>query len=286
MSMATTQDLRKDLQAFKYEGRERPWGYFSFQRWPSIYFTKLAIKYNLKPNQITLAGIGLGVIGSILVLLSPPLKILGAFFLYLNIISDKVDGEVARYRIKNNLGGVYIRGVYLDELNHLIIPPLFIMGVSLGIIYSFPYNTSFLYLMALSASLSFPILRVYHSFAPQIFMKKYVKHPELFASLPSSEKAEPIAEIKKRHGFIRRMSWVVHQLQDFFVIVFLFFLAFILEWASPLFWPSLLSGLLLVILGIILPLIVLENSVKGFFAIEYRIRDVKKRLKDKYIKNI
>ncbi len=278
--MESITELRKNLQAYKYENRERPWGYRYFQRGPSIYLTKLAIKLNLTPNQITLTGISLGIAGSVLVFFALPFKILGAILLYLNILSDKVDGEVARYRIQNNLGSVYLRGVYLDELNHLIIPPLFLLGITLGIISRFPYDVSFLTLMGLAAALALPFLRVYHSLAPQIFMKKYIKHPELFASLPEKNVSDPVGNIKKRHGILRRILQTIHQLQDFFIIVFLFFIAFGLELAFPAFRPSLLSGLLLVAFGILLPLIVIENSIKGFFSIEYRVRDLKERFID------
>lgn len=278
--MESVQELRRKLQAFKYEGRERPWGYFHLQRRPSIYLSRLAIKQNFTPNQITLAGITLGLAGCVLVFFSLPFKIIGALLIYLNVLSDKVDGEVARWRIQKNLGKVYLRGVYLDELNHLIIPPLFVLGITLGIIARFPYNTSFLTLMGALAALSLPVLRVYHSLAPQIFAKKYAKHPELFAPLPSSETKDAVSEIKRKRTFLRRLAQTFHQLQDFFLITLFFFIAFLLELIFPVFRPSLLSGLLLVILGIALPLMVVENSLKGFFSIEHRVRDVKEKLKE------
>jgi len=276
--MKSTQELRKNLQAFKYEGRERPFGYFYFQRWPSIFLTKFAIKHNLTPNQITMAGIILGVIGSIFMFFPLPFKIAGAILLYLNILSDKVDGEVARWRIQNNLGEVYLRGVFLDELNHLIIPPLSILMITMGIIHTFPYDKTFLTLMGTLAAISLPFLRINHSLGQLIFMKKYIKHPELFAPLPMKGEKDPISSIKNKHGLIRRLFFIIHNIQDFFIIVLLFFLAFISELILPIFRPSLLSGLLLMVLGFLLPLIVLENSIKGFFSIEHKVRDLKEKL--------
>ncbi len=276
--MDSTKELRQKLQAFKYEGRERPWGYRALQRGPSIYITRFAIKHDLTPNQITLAGIICGIIGSFLVFFALPFKIAGAILLYANILSDKVDGETARFRIQEKRGKVYLRGVYLDELNHLIIPPLFLLGVTLGIISNFPYNTSILAFTGLFATLSLPFLRVYHSLAPQIFMKKYIKHPELFSPLPHANEPDPIFQIKKKYSPLKKFIQAIHQLQDFFIIVFLLFLSFLGEITMPMFRPHLLSGLLVVILGIILPLIVIENSIKGFFQIEHRVRDIK----DKY----
>src|SRR3989344_4104783 len=263
--MKSTQELRKNLQAFKYEGRERPFGYFYFQRWPSIFLTKFAIKHNLTPNQITMAGIILGLIGSIFMFFPLPFKIAGALLLYLNILSDKVDGEIARWRIQNNLGEVYLRGVFLDELNHLIIPPLSILMITMGIIDTL-------------AALAIPFLRINHSLGQLILMKKYIKHPELFAPLPMKGEKDPISSIKNKHGLIRRLFFIIHNIQDFFIIVLLFFLAFLGEFALSMFRPSLLSGLLLVGLGFFLPLIVLENSIKGFFSIEHRVRDLKEKL--------
>ena len=115
--MESTKELRELLQSEKVKpvGWERPWGYVLLQRGPSIYLTRLALRYNLLPNHITLAGIAAGLSGSLLVFYGNKFGMAaGVFLLYVNILADKVDGEVARYRIHKGSGGVYHRGVYLD----------------------------------------------------------------------------------------------------------------------------------------------------------------------------
>src|SRR3989344_7467067 len=121
--MESIQELREKLQREKLEGRERPWGYRLLQRGPSIYITKLFLKTPITPNQLTLLSIAFGITGSIFVLgLTPASKLAGIFFLYLNLVFDRVDGEVARYK------GIYsLKGIFLDELNHLLVPPLFFL---------------------------------------------------------------------------------------------------------------------------------------------------------------
>ena len=105
--------LRDILQREKLEGRERPWGYRLFQRGPSIYITWLLLRTPITPNAVTLLSILSGVGGAYL-LLYPNWKVkLAALFLfYLNLLLDRVDGEIARYKKQFSL-----KGIYLDELN-------------------------------------------------------------------------------------------------------------------------------------------------------------------------
>ena len=277
--MESTKELRELLQSEKVNpiGWKRPLGYIVLQRGPSIYLTRLALRYNLLPNYITLAGIGAGLLGSLLIFYGNKFGMaVGAFLLYFNILADKVDGEVARYRIHKGLDGVYLRGVYLDELNHLVIPGIFFASVMLGISRTFPYDTSFLEIMGAAAALSIVFIRAWHGLSMQILVKKYLKHPGNFA---------PIAEKEDAPGVIQKISslksalMLLNRFQDFLLIVLLFFIAFALEAASPTFQPHLLSGLLLIGFGVLLPLIALENFVKGFYQIEPRVKELEESIR-------
>lgn len=274
--METIKELRELLQNEKVNpvGWKRPWGYALLQRGPSIYLTKLALRAGLLPNHVTLAGLAAGLLGSLLIFYGNKFgMVAGAFILYLNILADKVDGEVARYRIHKGMGGIYLRGVYLDELNHLAIPGIFLASVMLGISRSFPYNTSFLELTGSAAALGIVFIRAWHGLPMQILLKKYLKHPEYFA--PLAEKAPRYKIQDTNVGIIRFAIQILNRFQDFLLIVLLFFAAFLLEAVSPTFQPHLLSGLLLVAFGFMLPFIALENFVKGFYEIESRVKELK-----------
>ncbi|MEK9166502.1 MAG: CDP-alcohol phosphatidyltransferase family protein [Patescibacteria group bacterium] len=280
--METTKELRELLQSEKINpvGWKRPWGYKTLQRGPSIYLTRLVIQYNLLPNQITLAGIAAGAVGSFLVFGGNSFgMVVGTFLLYLNILADKVDGEVARYRIHKGLGGVHLRGVYLDELNHLVIPGMFLASVMLGIGRTFPYTTSFLEIMGSAAALSIVFIRAWHGLPMQILLKKYLKHPQNFAPLGNEKPEAKIEKIKAKSGIVRELIKILNHLQDFLLIVLLFFLAFLAEAIFPVLRPHLASGLLLVAFGVALPLIALKNFVKGFYEVEARIKELEETIR-------
>ncbi|MEK7085081.1 MAG: hypothetical protein AAB904_00975, partial [Patescibacteria group bacterium] len=194
--------------------------------------------------------------------------------LYVNILADKVDGEVARYRIHKGLDGVYLRGVYLDELNHLAIPGIFLASVMLGISRTFPYDTSFLETMGSAAALAIVFIRAWHGLAIQILLKKYLKHPQNFAPLGSEKPEEKMEKVKAKSGIVGKLIRMLNHAQDFLLIVLLFFAAFLAEAFLPVLSPHLASGLLLVAFGIALPLIALENFVKGFYEIESRVKEL------------
>lgn len=277
--METIKELRELLQSEKVNpiGWKRPWGYVLLQRGPSIYFTKLALRYNLLPNHITFVGLAFGLVGSALVFYGNQIgMVAGTLLLYLNILADKVDGEVARYRIYKGLGGVYLRGVYLDELNHLAIPGIFLASVMLGISRTFPYSTSFLEIMGSAAALAIVFIRAWHGLVMQILVKKYIKHRDNFA--PLFENQAPRVAIQKRKP-IKEALRFLNRFQDLLLIVLLFFIAFLSELLSPILQPHLLSGLLMVAFGVILPSIAFENFVIGFYEVEGRVKELEETIR-------
>lgn len=274
--METIKQLRQMLQAEKVEGRERPWGYGLFQRGPSIYITRLLLTLPITPNQVTFAGILIGLLGCYLVYLPNFwLNLTGIFLLYCNILSDKIDGEMARYKKIFSL-----RGIYLDNINHLVIPPLFFLAAAFGIGSTTTINPILIIFFGTTAALAMSLIRTGWSIAPQIFAKKYLKRPELF-SLPQPTIETAIEKIKKRHTVLKTMLGVVHQFQEFFMILMVFFVGLIVErmfFPDHFFHP--LTSWLIVAFGILLPLIFIENCIKGFFDVEQKIADLKSRFID------
>ena len=114
-------------------------------------FTSIAcMKFNLRPNTITLLMIITGVIGGVVMMIpSPWANILSTFIYILWFTFDCSDGEVARFTKTFSKGGKY-----LDWCAHLLTHSLFIVGMWATMYYWMPeYNMlttvfSFLFLSA------------------------------------------------------------------------------------------------------------------------------------------
>lgn len=272
--MESIRELREMLQKEKVapQGWRRPLGYYALQRFPSIYITRLLIRTTVTPNQITIFGFAIGLIGCWFVLQwAWYFKLAGIGLLYLNVLLDKVDGELARYKKIYSL-----KGIYLDYLNHLLIPPLFFLALTVGLLpFSLIKPTLFLG-AGILAAFSMMILRVHASLPEIIFIKKYLpNHDRLI--VPNAA-TDTIATAKKQHPVRAHILWLFHHIQEHFLHLwaFAFFLAieryFFLDF---IFHP--LASWLLLFFGLALPLMVLENIIKGLIAIESRIAEIKKR---------
>ena len=95
----------------------------------SIYVTWALLHTPITANQVTAIGIALGLLGVILVAVpSPSTGVAGCILIWVYILLDKVDGEVARYRKT-----VSLRGIFLDEMGHLVIQPLLFVALALHV---------------------------------------------------------------------------------------------------------------------------------------------------------
>jgi hypothetical protein len=95
-------------------------------RFLSIYATWMLVQTGATADQVTIASIAIGLVGALaLAMPGTTAGLAGVFFLYVSFLCDQVDGEIARYRRACSL-----RGVYLDELRHLLIysVPIFALG--------------------------------------------------------------------------------------------------------------------------------------------------------------
>lgn len=264
----TIHELREQLQREKIEGRERPWGYAWLQRGPSVYLTYLLIRIPITPNQLTVASIFLGIAGAA-ILLSPVwyIKLIGLFLLYIHLILDRVDGEVARYKQIYSL-----KGIYLDEVNHALVPPLFFLAAAWGV-----SNISIFHPLALIAAggvaaIASILVRVTINLPYQIYMKKYVKHPDI---LPLSSAPETTGDMRARYSALYPVAKFIHQFQDFFVTLAVFALALIGERVlTPYGFLYPWTSYLIMGYALYLALIVIENIVKGMRTIESRMREL------------
>lgn len=265
--MESIQNLREITQKEKLENRERPWGYRLFQRGPSIFLTWLLVRTPLTPNTITLLSILSGLGGAYL-LLCPAwyIKLLAIFFFYLHLVLDRVDGEVARYKKIFSL-----KGIYLDELNHYIIPSLFFLSLAWGLKDITAYSESFMLLAGMWAGFASILLRLTHNIPYGIFLKKYAKHRDIF---PFPETPVTISDIRATYSFLYPLFRCCHQFQDFFITILLFTVVLLGEqYIAPRVFLFPYTSLLLFGYAIYLPLIVFENIYKGVTTIEARMKE-------------
>lgn len=91
----------------------------------SIYFTWILLHTSITANQATIIQMILGVSGSLMIMLSSvPAVIVGIFLWYFGYLFDFIDGEIARYRKRSTISGLFI-----DGYNHLINQALILFSV-------------------------------------------------------------------------------------------------------------------------------------------------------------
>ncbi|PJE64571.1 MAG: hypothetical protein COU90_01895 [Candidatus Ryanbacteria bacterium CG10_big_fil_rev_8_21_14_0_10_43_42] len=266
--MESIRELREITQKEKIEGRERPWGYRLFQRGPSIFITRILLTVPVKPNHITITSILFGVAGT-LCLLSPDwhIKLFGLFFFYLNLLLDRVDGEIARYKKIYSL-----KGIYLDEINHLVVPSLFFLGLAWGLSNQTIFRPEFIIILGTITALTSAFLRAGHGLSYQIFLKKYIKHTDVF---PASQIAENTADLRKQYKHTYPFFRFFHQFQDFFITIILFALILIGEhYFTPFGFIFPYTSYLLIGYTFYLPLLFIENIWKGLRTIESRMQEL------------
>jgi phosphatidylglycerophosphate synthase len=116
----------EEIRAICQRGKEVDPGWYRIHRRISIYLTWALLHTSIRPNQVSLVMMALGVLGAFM-LASPRIGInaLGFCVLYLAFLLDKVDGEIARYR-----GLQSIKGILLDRVHHLLIEPAIVIAAA------------------------------------------------------------------------------------------------------------------------------------------------------------
>ena len=264
----TIKELRVELQEIKKHRREAYWAHGFLVHDPSIYLTRLLIATPIKANQVTMIMLALGITGSLL-LLSPIMfiKILGFFLIYMNFLFDSSDGEVARYRKEYS-----IRGVYLDDMNHLITPPLFIICLGVGLLPFTELSTTLIFFTAVLGGLSWSVMKSQGKESFYLLIRHYAKNPENYSNILSSTSSGShiLGEsIVSKESFIRKILSVRFQLRQFLFAYLLFTIAFIvdillLENYATMSW-------LLMFYGVFLTLHLIEEFVKGYLQIEREV---------------
>jgi phosphatidylglycerophosphate synthase len=162
----------------RLEGEPRDFrrSYARLVRRLSIRITWLALHTRLSANQVTVAGILVGVAGALLLAWNDfwPLMI-GLVLLQLSFVIDYSDGEIARYRALEEGRETDAGGAYLDWIGHYYVPAIAVAALAWGVYTS--SHDSWLLLAALVTVLS--LVRVPYSARDHVLLGLYRDGPEL-----------------------------------------------------------------------------------------------------------
>lgn len=208
----TIPHLRKICQSEK--SSQPKW--YLLHRKLSIYFTWCFLKLGVSANSVTVLSIISGILGSLLLLwLHSYYVIISFFLLYLYFLFDKVDGEIARATKKS------FYGIYVDELGHLLVYPLFFLCFGYLITTSGNYPIT-----AIICAFLVILIRYMQSLVFTIYSKKMYADITLAKLFTHASKATSL-KASSSYIIIKRLISVTEFLKEYSTAIFLFFIAYI-----------------------------------------------------------
>jgi len=148
----TTVNIKKLREICQRTKKDTQPGWYLLTRKISIYITWLFIKTPITANQVTVLSIFIGLLGGVMLFIDHPfMPLVATICLFVYHLLDKVDGEIARYHKKTSR-----EGVYLDEIGHSLVFPVFFVVLGLRLYAETPnlvfpllgFVTAFLFLFA------------------------------------------------------------------------------------------------------------------------------------------
>ena len=113
-----------------------------FDRNISLFFTKRLVCTGITPNQVTLMGMSIGLIGAgLLAMPNYWTELIGSLLFLFCVIIDGIDGEIARLKLKESQFGHYL-DIITDNIVHIAV----FIGMGLGL-YQRTNNRLYLYLI-------------------------------------------------------------------------------------------------------------------------------------------
>jgi phosphatidylglycerophosphate synthase len=105
------------IRTIRKKGAKKRAGSFNYQqkfsRFVAVYFTWVFLKFKITPNAITIFNIFLGLIGTFLMVFQKSyIFLIGVFFIYITLILDRSDGQVARVTGNCSKRGQFLDGIY------------------------------------------------------------------------------------------------------------------------------------------------------------------------------
>lgn len=185
--------LREVAQSAKNHRTE--WQYRIHRR-ISIYVTWVLLHTPLTANQASLLSFAVGFGAGGLVLRGDSrLALLGLVGFYAYFLLDKVDGEIARFRDERSL-----RGVCLDYIGHMAIPPL--VPLSMGGFLARQSGIGWFWLAGGLAALAVLFTRAAQGIPASIVLQKALTESDLFKRAPGQDRPRSAAEEISRPGLI------------------------------------------------------------------------------------
>ncbi|MDP4143938.1 MAG: CDP-alcohol phosphatidyltransferase family protein [Bacillota bacterium] len=247
------EELRIICQKPVIHSEGESWYGIYFSRYISIYITYFLVKYTkATANFVTFLFILLGAIGDILIFTGKPvLAFIGVVLLHLWLILDAVDGEVARYRKKSS-----ILGIYLDSLGHYIVNPGILMALG---IYSFvSYNNTILLYISFFSFLVMMFLRLFDDLYYLTVSKTQNSNNKRYEVDENLEKSIEVSSAKKT-SMIKN---IINVLADDTVLVILITVIFLINIFYSLNIVILICFAFYLVLYTLLALYMLYKSVK------------------------
>ena len=204
----------------------------------SIHLTWLLLHTRLSPNQVTSLTVLLGVLGSgLLAMPGGGWALAGGIAFLLHHLTDKVDGDIARFRRTFS-----IIGVYLDELGHGLAFSGIFVGLGLHLAWGAGSATRVALLVAAAAGALAMVLGRHHkSIGFQLYAQHVVGHPELIPrganqgparALTRSATHRDRREGGSRSGWMGTARDFALQLSDFSLLVVLILVGAAVEMGS------------------------------------------------------
>ena len=245
------------------------------QRWPSIYLTYLLVQTPLTANYVTASMFFAGIAGAYFV--AAGYFWLGFLFIYLNLLLDMCDGEVARYKKIRTLNGGY-----LDLVNHLVTPSLLFFALTYQVAGMPQSAAAGVLVIGVLGGLFMSVRRANGDLHRVLFVRKFVKHPDLFIEKRETAPAareRPISEHITSSTVLRRIPWALYEMHELLYMTVIFALAYGAEslWLSTapghpvLYW-------LVIFYGITSCLYFVREVYGGFVSIEDRVYSLGSRI--------
>lgn len=248
-------------------------GHPILQRVPSIYLTRMFLATNITANQVSAAMIIIGVISGIVVAFG--YIWVGLALVYLSLVLDAVDGEIARYRKIFSL-----RGIFLDLVNHLVVFGTFFLGLTFMVSEVWTTPNFAVLVAGAVGSIAMGMRRAVGDLPRVLFVKPYSRHPELFNIPPNpprvdseSSPGEHFLSLKK---IVRKILWGLHELHeggDMTVLLVIAYAGELLILPGVPHHPIL--SWVVIFYGVTSCLYLIREIAVGFFAVEGRIASLR-----------
>lgn len=270
--MESIKELRERLQ-------KNQLGHPILQRVLSIYITRALLPTRVTATQVTVVMVLIGFLAAILVACGWVWT--GFAVLYLSLILDATDGEVARYRRVSSL-----RSIYMDLVNHLATQAFFFLGLTYWVSQSVaePWHTIVLMCGAF-ASLAFPLRRANGDLHrgmyvrpftdPGLYTLDYVHVPKQPGA--AQERAQRFSVMKLPRLAIKGI-YEMHELAYMLIICSITLL--VQQYYMPLVYGLPPMVWLVVVYAITSGTYLVREIFGSFYSIDRKVHGVRDRLED------